>query len=152
MAFFALGTTQLAVALASRARPGTWANPLLPATVTGAMLLQLAALYLPPLQDLLGTRPLTVTDLAVVCALSAVGYAALRPDRVLHPDVPRATAAGGGRHTKGDTSGGALSGPDAGPAEGGPPSAHCCAGRLSLTCSAKKASTRCQESAAAAGS
>lgn len=89
MALFALGTTQLAVALASRARPRTWANPMLLVAVAGALLLQFAALYLPPLQDLLGTKPLTPLDLAVVFVLSTIGYAALRLDRILHPSVSR---------------------------------------------------------------
>jgi Ca2+-transporting ATPase len=89
MAFFALGTTQLAVAVASRARPGTWANPMLLVAVGGALLLQFAGLYLPPLQDLLGTEPLTLLDLAVVFALSTIGYGALRLDRILHPSVGR---------------------------------------------------------------
>src|SRR6516162_4410464 len=93
MAFFALGTTQLAVALGSRARPGTLANPMLPAAVAAAFALQLAGLYLPFLRDLLHTQPLPLTDLAVVFALSTLGYAAIRLDRVLHPpwvgaDVP----------------------------------------------------------------
>jgi Ca2+-transporting ATPase len=85
MAFFALGATQLAVAAASRARPGTRANPLLPTAVTGALLLQLAGLYLPPLRDLLGTEPLAVTDLLTVGALSTLGYVALKLDRLLYP-------------------------------------------------------------------
>ena len=85
MAFFALSTTQLAVALGSRARPGTWANPLLPLSVAGALVLQFAALYLPLLRDLLHTQPLTFTDLAVVIAASSLGYAAVRLDRVLFP-------------------------------------------------------------------
>jgi Ca2+-transporting ATPase len=93
MAFFALGTTQLAVALGSRARPGTLANPLLPLAVATALALQLAGLYLPFLRDLLHTQPLTLTDLAIVSALSTLGYAAVRLDRLLHPprvgaDVP----------------------------------------------------------------
>ena len=50
MAFFALGATQLAVALGSRARPGTWANPMLLVAVAGALALQFAGVYLPPLQ------------------------------------------------------------------------------------------------------
>ena len=58
MTFLALGATQLAVALGSRARPRTWANPMLLAAVGAALLLQLAAIYLPPLRDLLGTQPL----------------------------------------------------------------------------------------------
>ena len=59
MAFFALGTTQLAVALGSRARPGTLANPMLPAAVAAALALQFAGLYLPFLRELLHTQPLT---------------------------------------------------------------------------------------------
>jgi Ca2+-transporting ATPase len=100
MAFFALGTTQLAVALGSRARPGTLANPMLPAAVAAALTLQLAGLYLPFLRDLLHTQPLTLTDLAVVFALSTLGYAAVRLDRLLHPPrvgagVPGTGASGG---------------------------------------------------------
>ena len=83
MAFFALGATQLAVGLASRARPGTRANPLLPAAIAGALALQLAGLYLGPLRDLLKTQPLTAFELLVVCALSALGYAALKLDRLI---------------------------------------------------------------------
>jgi Ca2+-transporting ATPase len=91
MAFFALGATQLAVAAGSRARPGTRANPLLPAAVAVALGLQFAGLYLPILQELLHTQPLSVTDLAIVCALSCLGYAAVRLDRVLFrgPRTPR---------------------------------------------------------------
>jgi Ca2+-transporting ATPase len=85
MAFFALGATQLAVAVGSRARPGTRANPLLPVAVAAALLLQFAGLYLAPLRDVLGTQPLTISELAVVCALSTLGYAAIRLDRILHP-------------------------------------------------------------------
>ena len=86
MAFFALGTTQLAVALGSRARPGTLANPALLWSVAGALGLQFAGLYVPFLNDLLRTRPLTWLDLAVVVVLSTLGYAAIRLDRVLHAD------------------------------------------------------------------
>ncbi len=83
MAFFALGTTQLAVALGSRSRPGTLANPMLPAAVAAALGLQFAGLYLPFLQELLHTQPLTVLDLAVVFGASTLGYAAVRLDRIL---------------------------------------------------------------------
>jgi P-type Ca2+ transporter type 2C len=41
MAFLALGTTQLAVAAGSRVRPGTLANPALPAAAAIAMALAL---------------------------------------------------------------------------------------------------------------
>jgi len=84
LAFFALGATQLAVAAGSRARPGTRSNPALLVAIAGALALQFAALYVPFLRDLLHTRPLTVTDLLVVVALSTLGYAAVRLDRVVH--------------------------------------------------------------------
>ncbi|MFI7469775.1 cation-translocating P-type ATPase [Nonomuraea sp. NPDC049646] len=85
MAFFALGATQLGVALGTRTRPGTLANPMLLFAVGGAFVLQLAGVYLPPLRELLGTRPLAPGDLLVVVALSTLGYAAARLDRILHP-------------------------------------------------------------------
>jgi Ca2+-transporting ATPase len=89
MAFVALGTTQLAVALGSRARPGSWANPMLLVAVAGALLLQVAAVYLPPLQHLLGTQALTLPDLLIVCAAATIGYAAIRLDRIVHPTKRR---------------------------------------------------------------
>ncbi|MFI6785934.1 cation-translocating P-type ATPase [Nonomuraea sp. NPDC050383] len=91
MAFFALGATQLGVALGSRTRPGTLANPMLLLAVAGALVLQLAGLYLPPLQELLGTEPLAPGDLLIVGALSILGYAAVRLDRILHPSRPSAS-------------------------------------------------------------
>ncbi|WP_308163959.1 cation-translocating P-type ATPase [Nonomuraea sediminis] len=84
MAFFALGAAQLGVGLGSRARPRTLANPMLLLAIGGALLLQLAALYLPPLRELLGTQPLALGDLLIVLALSVLGYAAVRLDRILH--------------------------------------------------------------------
>jgi P-type Ca2+ transporter type 2C len=88
MAFFVLGATQLAVALGSRVRPGTMANPSLLIAVAAALGLQFAGLYLPFLNDLLKTRPLGMTDLLIVCALSTLGYAATRIDRIVHPGTP----------------------------------------------------------------
>jgi len=86
MAFFALGATQLAVAAGSRVRPGTLANPSLLAAIAAAFALQFAGLYLPFLNDLLKTKPLSPIDLLIVCALSTLGYAAVRLDRVMHQD------------------------------------------------------------------
>jgi Ca2+-transporting ATPase len=91
MAFFALGATQLAVAIGSRARPRTRANPLLLVAVAVSFALQLAALYVPLLRDLLGTRPVRATDLLIICVLATAGYFAIRLDRVIHPDRLRAT-------------------------------------------------------------
>ncbi|MEV4284930.1 cation-transporting P-type ATPase [Nonomuraea bangladeshensis] len=91
MAFFALGATQLGVALGSRARPGSAANLMLPLAVAGALVLQLAGLYVPLLRELLGTEPLAAGDLIVVAVLSLLGYAAARLDRILHREpVPPA--------------------------------------------------------------
>ncbi|MEU8403551.1 cation-transporting P-type ATPase [Nonomuraea sp. NPDC048892] len=92
MAFFALGATQLGVALGSRTRPGSLANPMLLFAVAGAFVLQLAALYVPPLRQLLGTQPLEAGDLLIVTALSVLGYAAARLDRILHPSPRPAPA------------------------------------------------------------
>jgi len=96
MAFFALGALQLGAALGSRARPRSLANPMLLAAVAGALLLQLAGLYLPPLQELLGTEPLALPDLLIVGALSVLGYAAVRLDRIIHPGPGRRVAGGSG--------------------------------------------------------
>jgi P-type Ca2+ transporter type 2C len=85
MAFLTLGTMQLGVAIALRGRPGTWENPLLLVAVGAAWLLQLAAVYVPPLATLLRTQPLPLLDLAVVAGLSLLGYAGIRLDRKLHP-------------------------------------------------------------------
>jgi Ca2+-transporting ATPase len=116
MAFFALGATQLAVAAGSRVRPGTLANPALLAAIATALGLQFAALYLPLLNNLLKTEPLSATDLAIVCALSTLGYAAVRLDRIVHRDKPpggAAVVAGGrGHHPPGRRQPGTRPGPD----------------------------------------
>ncbi len=44
-----------------------------------------AASHRPPLRDLLGTQPLAAGDLAIVLAVSVLGYAAVRLDRAVHP-------------------------------------------------------------------
>lgn len=79
--FLVLGVSQLGVALGSRARPGTLANPFLLVAVTAALGLQAAGVYLPPLRTLLGTDPLSLVELAVACALSCLGYLAMRFQR-----------------------------------------------------------------------
>jgi Ca2+-transporting ATPase len=85
MAFLTLGTMQLTVAIALRARPRTLANPFLLVAVVSAWLLQLSAVYVPPLAELLGTHPLSLGDLAIVTGVSMLGYAGIRLDRKLHP-------------------------------------------------------------------
>ncbi|WP_307821756.1 cation-translocating P-type ATPase C-terminal domain-containing protein [Streptomyces coffeae] len=66
--FLVLCATQLGVALGSRARPGSLANPSLLVTVAMALSLQAAGVSLPALRHLLGTEPLPPTDLAIACA------------------------------------------------------------------------------------
>jgi Ca2+-transporting ATPase len=91
MAFFALGAAQLGVAIGSRSRPRSRANPLLPIAVASALLLQVAGLYLPALRDLLETVPLSAAELLTVAALSLLGFAAIVADRRLHPGAPETT-------------------------------------------------------------
>ncbi|MDX3633408.1 cation-translocating P-type ATPase [Streptomyces europaeiscabiei] len=88
MMFLVLGATQLGVALGSRARPGTLANPFLLVAVGAALGLQAAGVYLPPLQDLLGTEPLSAGDFAVACVLSGLGHVVMRLQARLRPERP----------------------------------------------------------------
>jgi Ca2+-transporting ATPase len=81
LVFVTLGMSQLALALGVRARPGTWTNPALLAAVVAAGAAQLAAVYLPPLQALLSTRPPAVADLLVVLTAALPGYVVARIDR-----------------------------------------------------------------------
>ena len=73
MVFLTLGLAQLGVALAVRARrrPGH-RNPWLGAAVASSVLLLIGGIYLPPLQDLLGTAGLGSGSLAVAVVLAAV--------------------------------------------------------------------------------
>ncbi len=97
MIFLVLGATQLGVALGSRARPGSLANPFLLVAVGAALGLQAAGVYLPPLRELLGTEPLSLGDLAIACALSGLGHVVMRLQARLWPErQPRAALAVGG--------------------------------------------------------
>ncbi|MEU5644449.1 cation-translocating P-type ATPase [Streptomyces milbemycinicus] len=91
MMFLILGATQLGVALGSRARPGSLANPFLLVAVGAALSLQAAGVYLPALRDLLGTEPLPPTDLAIACALSGLGHVVMRLQTRLKPERPPRT-------------------------------------------------------------
>ncbi|MGY0055633.1 cation-translocating P-type ATPase [Streptomyces sp. LZ34] len=97
--FLVLGATQLGVALGSRARPGSLANPFLLAAVATALALQAAGVYLPPLRALLGTEPLPPTDLAIACVLSGLGHVVMRAERHFFPErPPHAVPASGSAH------------------------------------------------------
>ena len=78
--------------LSSPSAPPSSPSPALPAAIAAALALQVAALYVPFLRDLLHTQPLPVTDLLIVGALACLGYAAVRLDRVVHRDKTAATA------------------------------------------------------------
>ncbi|MEV0304323.1 cation-translocating P-type ATPase [Streptomyces prasinus] len=88
MIFLVLGATQLGVALGSRARPGSLTNPFLLIAVGTALSLQAAGVYLPPLQGLLGTEPLSPTDLVIACALSGLGHVVMRLQTGFRPERP----------------------------------------------------------------
>jgi P-type Ca2+ transporter type 2C len=78
MIFLALTCLQLGVAVGLRPVQLTSANPLLPAAVAGSFLLALAGVYVPLLQDLLGTSALPAADLALAVGVGALGWLAAR--------------------------------------------------------------------------
>ena len=78
MIFVALTCLQLGVAIGLRPRQLTTKNPFLPVAVTGSLLLALTGVYLPVLQDLLGTAALPAGDLAIAVGTGIVGWIAAR--------------------------------------------------------------------------
>ncbi len=78
MIFLALTCLQLGVAVGLRPVQLTRQNPLLPLAVAGSFLLALAGVYVPVLQDLLGTSALPAADLAVAVGAGALGWLAAR--------------------------------------------------------------------------
>jgi Ca2+-transporting ATPase len=76
--FLALGTAQLAVALALRAPGPRWRLRALDAAVAGAALLQVAGVYLAPLQRLLGTESLPAQAAAAALGLAVLPGLAVR--------------------------------------------------------------------------
>jgi P-type Ca2+ transporter type 2C len=81
--FSPLGLAQLGVALAVRAplRPGGWHNLGLVLAVAASAILQLAAVYLPPLRTLLGTSTLTLQQLLSCVVLASLPAATLLAQR-----------------------------------------------------------------------
>jgi P-type Ca2+ transporter type 2C len=75
MLFVGLTCAQLGVALGLRTRPLGLANPFLPAAVVGSLLLALAGVYLPGLQSLLGTVPLSAGDVLLALSPAVAGWA-----------------------------------------------------------------------------
>jgi Ca2+-transporting ATPase len=82
MIFVALTCVQLGVAVGIRPVQLTRENPLLPLAIAGSFLLALAGVYLPLLQDLLGTSALPAPDLALAVGAGVLGWLAARVTRV----------------------------------------------------------------------
>jgi P-type Ca2+ transporter type 2C len=78
MVFLSLTCLQLGVAVGLRPQQLTRENPLLPLAVAGSFLLAVAGVYLPLLQDLLGTAPLPAADLALAVGAGILGWVAVR--------------------------------------------------------------------------
>jgi Ca2+-transporting ATPase len=91
MVFLALTSLQLGVALGLRPRQLTRANPMLPVAVAGSFLLALAGVYLPVLQDLLGTVALPAADAAIASSAVVVGWVASRLTGRRRPRPPATT-------------------------------------------------------------
>ncbi|WP_217702788.1 cation-translocating P-type ATPase [Nocardioides guangzhouensis] len=74
MIFLALTCLQLGVAIGLRPVQLTRQNPLLPLAVAGSFVLGVAGVYVPVLQDLLGTSSLPAADFAVAVATGILGW------------------------------------------------------------------------------
>jgi Ca2+-transporting ATPase len=85
MVFVSLTALQLGVALGLRPRQLTRANPMLPLAVLASYLLVLAGVYLPVLQDLLGTVALPAADVALASSAVLLGWVASRVTRRRRP-------------------------------------------------------------------
>ena len=78
MIFLALTCLQLGVAVGIRPVQLTRQNPLLPLAVAGSLLLAVAGVYLPLLQDLLSTTALPAADFALAVGAGGLGWLAAR--------------------------------------------------------------------------
>jgi P-type Ca2+ transporter type 2C len=62
-------------------RLGLRTNPLLALSVAAMAIAQLALVYVPALQQMFGTQPLSAVELAVVLAASASGFVAVEGEK-----------------------------------------------------------------------
>lgn len=76
--FLALGMLQFGTAAGVRARLLTQRNLLLPAAIAMSAVLMVMAVYVPVLQDLLGTRPVPALRLAEMAGLAVVAFVTVR--------------------------------------------------------------------------
>ncbi|HXH81488.1 MAG TPA: cation-translocating P-type ATPase, partial [Candidatus Tectomicrobia bacterium] len=103
MTFTVLCFCQLAHVLAIRSEHeslftrGLLSNPLLLAAVLLTAAMQLATIYVPPLQPLFGTLPLALEDLLVACGVASVVFVAVEVEKWLRrrsSDRPRGVRVG----------------------------------------------------------
>ncbi len=78
MIFVALTCLQLGVAMGLRPATLTRENPFLPGAVAGSFLLAVAGVYVPVLQELLGTEALSCAELAIATGVGLAGWLAAR--------------------------------------------------------------------------
>jgi len=92
LVFLTLTALQLGVALGARPRLFTRQNPFLPLAVAGSALLACAGIYVPALQELLGTDSLGTADAALALSTALIGWAGARvmQRRAPAPTRPRA--------------------------------------------------------------
>ncbi|MFR9675253.1 cation-translocating P-type ATPase [Streptomyces sp. TR06-5] len=89
LVFLVLGVAQLGVALGSRARPGTLANPFLVVAVAVALALQAAGVFAAPLRSLLGTEPVGLLEVGVAGVSGVVCYLVMRAQAAVRPEHRR---------------------------------------------------------------
>jgi Ca2+-transporting ATPase len=78
LVFLTLTALQLGVALGVRPRLFTRQNPFLPLAVASSALLACAAIYVQPLQELLGTEGLSLSDATLGLSTALIGWACAR--------------------------------------------------------------------------
>ncbi|WP_200958145.1 cation-translocating P-type ATPase [Nocardioides sp. Soil805] len=96
MIFLALTCLQLGVAVGLRPLQLTTQNPFLPVAVAGSFLLALAGVYVPVLQELLGTSSLPAADLALAVGTGLLGWLAARLTHTSAPTTAGAPPTPGG--------------------------------------------------------
>jgi Ca2+-transporting ATPase len=89
LVFLSLTALQLGVALGVRPRLFTRQNPFLPLAAAGSALLACAGIYVPALQELLGTDRLGVADAALALSTALIGWAGARILQRHRPPRPR---------------------------------------------------------------
>ena len=85
MVFLSLVSVQLGVAVGLRPKVLTTSNLFLPLALVTSLALALAGVYLPPLQELLGTMSLVAADATIAVSTLIIGWAVARLTRPRRP-------------------------------------------------------------------